>query len=228
MKNKCPNCGYEYNENDAYCAMCGIKLQNKTVENDNFLKNELENSYNNTLENIKIFEQKKEDKINKQNFNFSFLYDNVLFNFTIMMILISLLLGITLFGVIDKQNNKKDYLQFENYIANPQTIPELKQPSNFRELKADLKSIENFLTLYLKYSTDTKEKKNKVFANYMMQMEKLPHITNENLIKDDLDSCSVIKSFNKAKKCAKKVSSDLKTVGILAYNSGYLIYLYPD
>ncbi|MBR2069604.1 MAG: zinc ribbon domain-containing protein [Candidatus Gastranaerophilales bacterium] len=229
MKNKCPNCGYEYDDNDAFCAMCGIKLEKIEEENSEIIDNELNESKEATLDNIKVFfdAKNKENKEGLLNFNGS-LFDSPMFNFIIIMILISFLMCISLYLVIQKQNLKKSQMRYSNMIANPALIPELKEPKSYVDLRVNLADCENFLAMYLRNSQDTPEKKEQVFISYLKEMDKLPHITNENMVNDDLNSCSVIKSSAHAQRCAKEFSKDFKDVGIKAYSSYSTIYLYPD
>ena len=48
MKNKCPKCGFEYNEFDVFCARCGMKLSDnefteaKADRNTSFLKSKVD------------------------------------------------------------------------------------------------------------------------------------------------------------------------------------------
>ncbi|MBQ8475823.1 zinc ribbon domain-containing protein [bacterium] len=228
MKNKCPNCGYEYDDNDAYCAMCGVKLEkNEYVPKSE--DDEMKNSKDKALDNIKLFLDAKEEKkpSGLLNFNGS-LYDSAMFNFVVVMILISFVMCASLYLVIQKQNSKKLEMRYNNMISNPALIPELKEPESFLDLRVNLQSCENFLSMYLKNSKDTPEKKEQVFVSYLKEMDKLPHITNENMVKDDLDVCSVINSNQKAQKCAKKFTRDFKNVGIKAYSDYNTVYLYPD
>ena len=52
-------------------------------------------------------------------------------------------------------------------MNNPQQIPELKEPNRYSDLINNLSDVEAFLRLYLKYSPDSIEKKEQVFAAYL-------------------------------------------------------------
>lgn len=221
MKNKCPKCGYEYNDFDVFCARCGNKL-----ENDEILQNE---------EIVK--EEIIEDKIQKEpiqrtkfeffNSNAPRVYNGMLYNFiTYLVITCLLLIGITYYTV-EKQATKRAQLQFKNLMNNPQQIPRLTEPQNFDELSEQFNQTEKFLELYLKYSTDDKEKKEQVFNSFLKEINKLPHLTNENLLTGE-NECSSIVTVNKAKSCSIKFNKELKNVGIIAYPNRNTIYLYPD
>ena len=228
MKNKCPNCGFEHGENDAYCAMCGVKLESEDVQNEK-IENELSDSLETTLNNIKLFENKDDDEQPRDGINFKTnFFNNPMFNFIMIMILISLIMCCGLYSIIKKQDLLKLQMRYENMIKNPAQIPELKEPKSFLDLKTNLKSNENFLSLYLKYSSDSIQKKEQIFISYLKEMDKLPHITNETLAIDDLDFCSSVKTPSLAQKCAKKFSGEFKNVGVAAYSEHNIIYLYPD
>ena len=231
MSNKCPNCGYVYSKNDAYCAMCGTKLSAFFETDVDIDKNILESDDISENRNI-------ETKLNETEIRFDALAENAstnssiidsgLVNFVAVMLIICLAIATALFFIIRQQDNTKSRLRFNSMISNPASIPELKEPTSFLDLKTNLKSNEYFLLLYLKYSSDTDEKKEQVFISYLKEMDKLSHITNENMLNDDLDKCSTIDGISKAKKCAAKFSSDFKNVGVSAYYDRNTIYLYPN
>lgn len=230
MAKKCPNCGYQCNENDAYCAMCGVKLP-ETEENFSDDKNEIINeSTDATIENIESFfnnnSDNKSSSASELNFS-SKPRENSFMSFIALMLFVSLVMSGVLYSVIQSQNSKKLEMRYKNIIANPALIPELKEPDGLLDFKLNLKNCEEFLTLYLKYSNDSVEKKEQVFISYLKEMDKMPHMTNENLLHDN-NYCLSLKTSLQAKKCAKVYNDSLKDVGIFAYSNMNSIYLYPD
>ncbi len=229
---KCPNCGYKCADMDAFCAMCGTKLPNEYKdENIKTSDDNIQKSSELILQNMDDFSDDSQEKTINEDKNVDFdkrTLGPTLSSFIAIIISISLFMGFFLYLVIKKQESVKYRMRFNNMISNPALIPELKEPKNFLDLKVNLQSCENFLGLYLKHSNDPAEIKEQIFISYLIEMDKLPHITNENMVMDDLDSCSTINTSQKAQKCAKKISSNFKHVGILAYNDHNVIYLYPD
>lgn len=230
MSNKCPNCGYEYNDGDVFCAKCGTKLDFGVDIDNNDEIAKFEESKDKTIENMDSFSAESKQSLNNPFATYTPKNhaDSAMFGFAISMIVICILLSFVLYVVIARQTSKKLNLRYLNLISHPQLIPQLKEPSDFSELKNNLGDVEGFLSLYLKYSKDSYEKKEQVFTNYLTEMDKLPHITNENVVFDDLDECSVIKSQAKARSCAKKISNDFKNVGIVAFSDFNTVILYPD
>ncbi len=222
MKNKCPKCGFEYGEFDLFCARCGSKLsQENNVEPDNNLEDKKSSS------DFKLFfkERKKTEFFDSSKVNF---FDSVAFNLVICMIVAFIILVGVMYFAINKHTNYKNELYYKNLMMNPANIPELKEPSNYKDLTLNLKDVQNFLLIYLKYSNDSIEKKERIFVSYLDEMDKLSHITNENMFNDENDSCYNIKTSSRAKSCALRLNKELKDVGILAYSNYNTIYLYPN
>ena len=223
MKNKCPKCGFEYGEFDLFCARCGCKLEsdNKVVaqnQNDNI-----------PVPDLKLFfKENKSKKSELFNPNKRFVFDSLAFNLVVVMVIAALVLVGVVYFTTNKHNAYKTELYYKSLMLNPSNIPELKEPQNYNELMDNLSEVQNFLLLYLKYSNDPIEKKDSIFTSYLDEMDKLSHITNENMVKDENDSCYSIKSTSKAKSCAAKFTKEFKKAGVMAFSDYNIIYLYPD
>ena len=224
MKNKCPKCGFEYNEFDVFCARCGMKLSDnefteaKADRNTSFLKSK--------VDDIKVSHKDVKNRLSFAGKNV--FADSLALNLVICMLVISLILCGIMYFVLNKHNKYKSELNYRNLMSNPANIPELKEPSNYKELVDNLKDVQNFLLIYLKYSNDSIEKKERIFIAYLDEINKLPHITNENMITDESDVCFKIKTTSKAKYCAVRLTKQFKNIGVMAFSNYNTIYLYPD
>ncbi len=231
MKNKCPKCGFEYGEFDIFCSRCGFKFS----DGENAQK-QAQDDFEALKQNIfddagEIFNKNKKKEKNKKDFtkfDATKPYDGVMFNFALCLVAVACLFALILFVVIKKHNSKKQFLKYKNYINNPSQIPQFKEPASTKDFVKSLNSIEEFLFLYLKYSDDNIEKKQQVFAAYLKEIEKAPHLTNENLIKDQNDKCFKISDLKTGRYCVKRLDDEFKTLGVKPFLSNDVIYFYPD
>lgn len=223
MNNKCPKCGYEYNKDDIFCARCGYRL--RSLNNANEVKSEpMKDIIMGNLKEI-VHNKSTENKTNSGK-NIS---DSIAYNIAISMIIVSFMLIGVVFAITDKQNSHRQNLHYKSLISNPARIPELKEPKTFDELASNLKDVENFLTMYMSQSDNPQEKKEQIFALFLNEMDKMPHITNESVLIDDKNNqCANITGSIKAQKCADKLNKTFKNVGIKAYANFNTVYLYPD
>ncbi len=197
----CPRCGSEIKNNQKFCINCGYDLSEDVKELSN--KNSIyKKSYY------------KEEK--KSNINVDF---NYIFNLIFKIIFALILLFVGLIGLkfvshyISNNNFNTDKSKYELYMEDPSSIPELVQPESVQDLVKNLKDVQNFLVLYLKYSQDTTEQKAKVFDNYRQQLLKIETFSNENLLKEDIKNSTpqTKKEFNK---CASYYNKELAPVGL--------------
>lgn len=224
MKNKCPYCGNEFEDSDIFCSKCGQKIRRSNKEQNSKQKenNALEKATHSFLDNFDI---KKEEYFDSKAKN---ILNNPLISYGIFILTLCIVFALSLNIFISKQHENKLKLQYKNMINKPQLIPELKEPKNYFELAQSLEKTEQFLSLYLKYSTDSKEKKEKIFTNYLDEINKLPHITSENITDEKLNICNSIKSNIQAKNCAKKLNNLYKNTAASAYSNSNSVYLFPD
>lgn len=209
MTNKCPNCGFEYNDDDIFCSKCGSKLNSSESQTINQSLAQFETKELPQNDNIASFNKKVSD-------------NNTLFNTAIILLIILGIMCFIMFIILDKHNNHKETLQFKNLITNPSQIPILKEPSDYKQLALNLKNTEDFLLLYLKKSSDNTEKKEQIFSNYLNELDKLPNILNQKI--EDIEQCQ---SKNKAS-CVSSLNNTLKDTGAVAYTNFNSIYLYPN
>lgn len=226
MSKKCPNCGFGCGEYDVFCAKCGHRLDIGRDET-----NEFEELKKAALNNAKEFySDRKRTALNESAVNFkqAKFTDSPVFNFALCVLITACILAFVLYVTISGHNNKKEELRYKNLISNPAQIPELKEPSNFKELTANFYPVVDFLNLYLKFSKDSLEKKQQVFESYLNEVEKLPHLTNEALIDNDFDTCKMISNPKRAKYCVESYDKRFESIGIQAQSDGRLIYFYPN
>ena len=159
MKYRCPKCHNECNKGDIYCSKCGSKIIRDYIinEKDNINHNGLENTFNNNKGNvfssfISKFYKNSDNIFSYMLSNKNITYDSILMNIVICTVIISVVLAIVVFSFSDDHNTNKLNLQFNNYIQNPERIPELQEPKTFEELASNLSEVEKFLELFLKYS----------------------------------------------------------------------------
>ena len=193
----CPRCGHEIKNNQKFCINCGYEVA-KDIEENNFYKK----SY-----------YKKSFKKDSE-YNFSNLF-NILTKISLAIILIFVgFIGLKFIENYSFNNNlNMDKAKYENYIEDPSSIPELTQPESLQDLVKNLKDVQNFLVLYLKYSDDNSEDKAKVFDNYRKQLLKIETFSNENLLKEDIKN-SLPQTKKEFKKCASYYNKELAPVGL--------------
>ncbi len=214
MTNKCPNCGFEYGEEDIFCSRCGFKISfinSTTVREINKFTRE---NYNN-----------KEIKSSFSGKNVLKFFDNMALNAVIFMIVVLGVLCISLMVILSRHDNQRITLQYKNLIQNPAQIPMLKEPKTYIELSHNLKDVEDFLTLYLENSTDSQDRKNQIFASYLTQIQKMPNVLNQKFNPDTITEC---KSSKNAANCAKILNEKYNNRTVSVYLAGDIIYLYPN
>lgn len=224
MKNKCPNCGFEFEEFDIFCARCGQKVtQNIQEANTKDSQNETLNKTINSFMNN--FDNKKQEYFNPAAKNS---FSNSLTIYTVFILIICAVFAFSLNIFISKQQESKLKLQYKNMMNKPQLIPELKEPKSYSELAENLGKVELFLSLYLKYSADSQEKKEKIFTNYLDEINKISHISSENMTDEKISICNSIKSTKQLKNCSKKLNNLYKNTSIITYTNQNTIYLFPN
>lgn len=215
MNNKCPNCGFEYGEEDIFCSRCGhkiAKVENQTIREINKF----------TRENDVI---KNPEKSTFKRKNILKFFDNIAFSSVIFMIIILGVLCVSLLVILKGHDEQRVNLQYRNLINNPAQIPMLKEPSTYIQLNHNLKDVEDFLALYLKNSSDSADKKTQVFISYLNQIEKMPNVLNQKFIKENISECQ---NVNSASRCVSILNDKFKNRTIKAYLKSDTIYLYPS
>lgn len=201
----CPRCGKEIKNNQRFCVNCGYDLSEEinTEKQDDFYKKK--SYYKNPLE-------KKKFDINDIRFD-------VITGFLFKVFLTLVVIGAGVIGLKLAANYLpadaigNDRAKYEMYMEDPSSIPELTQPETLQDLIKNLKDVQTFLALYLKYSDDSDEDKAKVFDNYRKQLLKIEMFSNDNLLKEDIKNSlpQTKKDFNK---CAKYYNRLLSPVGL--------------
>ena len=201
----CPRCGKEIKNNQRFCVNCGYDLSEEinTEKQDDFYKKK--SYYKKPLE-------KKKFDINDIRFD-------VITGFLFKVFLTVVVIGAGVIGLKLAANYLpadaigNDRAKYEMYMEDPSSIPELTQPETLQDLIKNLKDVQTFLALYLKYSDDSDEDKAKVFDNYRKQLLKIEMFSNDNLLKEDIKNSlpQTKKDFNK---CAKYYNRLLSPVGL--------------
>ncbi len=202
----CPRCGKEIKNNQRFCINCGYDLS-KDVE----MSKEKDNS---------DFYQKKSYYKNPQQYSLNKNIQleaiaNFLFKlFLTILVLFAGWVGLRILGhYVSNDNLHDDKAKYEAFMENPSSIPELAQPETLQDLIINLKDVQNFLVLYLKYSDDSAEEKSKVFDNYRKQLLKIEAFSNDNLLKEDIKN-SLPQTKKEFKKCAAYYNKELAPVGL--------------
>ncbi len=227
MKINCPKCNNECNSGDFYCSRCGCKLISDNSLTAKALRKIEKELNKNSDDKNNIHREAVSTSAESLSFKKNNAFDNVLINIIICTLIISIALSGIVVTTFGKHNTKKMNLQFNNYIQNPERIPEFKEPKSFEELASNLIGIENFLELFLKYSDESQDKLEQVFISYLVEMEKLPHITSDTMT-SEIKACNSIKTFSAAKKCAARLNKEFSNSGFKAFTNSKSVYLYPD
>lgn len=201
----CPRCGKEIKNNQRFCVNCGYDLSEEisAEKQDDFYKKK--SYYKNPVE--------------KKNFDINDIRFDVITGFLFKVFLTVVVIGAGFIGLKLATNYLpadvigNDRAKYEMYMEDPSSIPELTQPETLQDLIKNLKEVQTFLALYLKYSNDSDEDKAKVFDNYRKQLLKIEMFSNENLLKEDIKNSlpQTKKEFNK---CAKYYDKLLAPVGL--------------
>ena len=239
MKKICPSCNYETENDDIFCPKCGNKLELKDNEEliekeKEFIKEENEKkdssvaqSQRATLENMNFFLDAKKTEKAPSFGSLGSMYDGGVLNFVVSLIIVSVVLFAFSYLIIQRQAASKLELRYKSMISNKH-IPLLKNPTDFTSLDKNIRDVEQFLSLYLKFSNDSIQKKEQIFISYLFEVDKFVNITSENMVKDDLDKCSSIQTHAQAQKCASKFSQDFSNTSIMAYALDDSVYLAPN
>lgn len=201
----CPRCGREIRNNQRFCINCGydisedLKLEKEKIKSESNYK-----SYYKTpiKKNFSI-----------QDIRFDVITGFIFKIFLTFIVISAMIIGIKLIiSHIPTDNLAIEKEKYEMYMAEPSTLPELTQPETLQDLVKNLKDVQNFLVLYLKYSDDSTENKSLIFDNYRKQILKIETFSNENLLKEDIKNSlpQTKKEFNK---CAKHYNKVLAPVG---------------
>jgi len=228
MENNCPKCGYKCSEDAIYCAKCGYKL-------DGSLNKILEDGAHDKLPNINFvqdmfrrFAADKDIKILTSSKTQEEKTDNAYMTIILAFILISGLMFLGTNFALSKQSAEKFKLQYQNMVANPQLIPELKTPLNYKELIKNLREVQSFLVLYLKYSQDSFEIKEQIFTAYLKELSKLAYLSSDLTMLNEYPECSDLNKGKISNSCVSKINKEFEKVGIIAFSDKNSIYLFPD
>lgn len=217
MAKKCPRCNSECGENDKFCSQCGSRLFD---EDKIDIKKAIEQ-----FETSSAYVQTKKLKTRFSSENVKKLFENTALSTCIFLIALLCAFCFIMFFILDNHQNQKELLQYKNLMENPSQIPLLKEPASYSELSDNISSVEKFLLMYLKNSSDTDDKKNSIFANYLSELDKLPNVLNEKFSPQDIQECSFLKS---ADACCTLLNDKFSNTAIKAYNYAGSIFLYPD
>ena len=213
----CPRCGKEIRNNQRFCINCGYDLST-----DIAMEKEKESFYNRKS-------YYKNPQIKKQ-FSFSDIRFDIITGFLFKILLSFVVIFAIFLGLrytshlVPTDKISLDKSKYEMYMSDPSSIPELVQPETVQGLVTNLRDVQNFLVLYLKYSNDSQEDKDKTFENYRKQLLKIEAFSNDNLLKEDIKN-SIPQTKKDFVKCAKYYNRVLAPVGLkIASDSAYAKY----
>ena len=203
----CPRCGKELKNNQRFCINCGYDLSEELSS----IKNNQDDFY----KKKSYYKQPKEKKgVDVNNIRFDIITGFFFKVFLTVVVIGAGVVGLRLMSnYLPTDTLGNDRAKYETYMQDPSAIPELTQPETLSDLISNLKDVQNFLVLYLKYSDDSAEDKSKVFDNYRKQLLKIETFSNDNLLKEDIKNSlpQTKKDFNK---CAKYYNKLLAPVGL--------------
>ena len=213
----CPRCGKEIRNNQRFCINCGCDLSdeiNMGKDNkDDFYKSK--SFYKNSAQ------QKNEINNEKIKLIAGYIVKGILAVATVCLLALG---GKVFMDYLPTDSINNEQAKFEAYMDDPSSIPELVQPESLQDLVKNLKEVQTFLALYLKYSDDSEEEKGKVFDNYRKQILKIETFSNENLLKEDIKN-SIPQTKKEFEKCAKYYNKILAPVGLkIVSDSAYAKY----
>lgn len=175
----CPNCNHQCNDDDIYCPRCASKLYDSNVDisqiNESLKKTD---AFDDVKDKVKIRENKLSEYFTASKTS---IFENSLFTFLIYLIVMFVLVAMVLFFILNTHNEKKARLDYKNLIENPSLIPKINDTKSYSELLDDFKSTQKFLLLYFRYSRDSIDKKQQIFAKYLDELDKLSYISTVNM-----------------------------------------------
>ena len=194
----CPRCGKELIENSVFCQYCGHKFENKGE--DIYSHSYYKDSYKKSNKNV----SKEYSLMN------SFLKG--FFGMIIVcLVILGLLVGKNLLG---NDIPSLDRMKYQQYVENPSMIPELTQPETYRGFIDNLKDVQMFLELYLKYSDDSIDTKLETFDKYRKELLKFQNFNNTNLLQENV-SFQIPRDKKEFKAIQKEYSKTLSKVGLM-------------
>jgi len=206
----CPRCGKEVKNNQKFCINCGYDLSEDLKE------------YKSDIYSKSYYKQPK------QKFDFSKLIILGGFLFKLFLLIVALMVALSGLKIMSSYMSfdsfTNDKAKYNSYMETPAQIPELLPPQSLQDMVNNLKDVQTFLNLYLRYSNDTMEEKQKVFDTYRKQILKIEMISNDNLLKEDIGN-SMPQTKREFKKCAKYYNKILAPVGMyLVSDTAYSKY----
>ena len=199
----CPRCGKEAKNKQNFCIGCGCNLSEdiKEEENQNL---ESKSAHKESPQNTFSIVDRGTEAI------IGFLYKALLS----IVIIIGMVQVVKFVGNnLPSHHLKIEKSTYEKYTQCPTTIPELTQPQTLQNLVNNLRDVQNFLILYLKYSDDSVDKKTEIFKNYRKQIKVIETMSNENLLKEDIAS-SLPQTDKEFKAVASHYNKILAPVGL--------------
>lgn len=198
----CSNCGKEIGPDTKFCPFCGHEVaQGQNQQDDIYSHSYYKEGYGQPAEKHKHNE-------------FSFL--EVFFKGVGTTIILLLCIVGVLFIKNYISGDIFDFNRsaYEKYVENPSIIPELTQPQTLEGLVKNLKEVQYFLELYLKYSDDDMDVKLETFDRYRKELLKLQNFNNTNILNGDV-KYKIAKTEKEFKTLQKRYSKQLSKVGLM-------------
>ena len=239
MTNKCSNCGFEYGEFEVICPRCGAKIEpdfqpEETIQEEEIIQTQVADD-DKQLDDE--FTSMPKMVFNDKDFRMSDINDNPiaqkLFEKPIFIYVIFITIVITaavliLQYFVAEQTKEQAVLRFSNYAANPQKIPLLNEPKTYSQLKKELTDVEKFLRDYMRFSGEPSDKRDSIFASYLKELEKLPHISTSTLIDDSMPKCAKVDSAKDVRMCAESLNKYFEHSSVNVFYDYDSVYLYPN
>ena len=196
----CPKCGKELMDGANFCQFCGFKMTQNSTNDDIYSHSYYKDGY------------KKSHKKETEEFSFlSTFFKGVAGMFIFCLLVFALLLGK---NYISGDLFSFDKVKYNQYIENPSSIPELTQPESLRGFIDNLKDVQDFLEMYLKYSDDSIEVKMETFDKYRKELLKFQNFDNANLLQENV-TYQIPRDKSEFIKIQKQYSKLLSKVGLM-------------
>ena len=195
----CPKCGKELMNGANFCQYCGYKIESGE-NNEIYSHSYYKDSY------------KKSETNKKEGFSYlSSFMTGIAAMFIICTAVFGLLLGK---NYLSGDLFSFDKMKYQEYVENPSSIPELTQPETLSGFIDNLKDVQTFLELYLKYSEDDIETKMETFDKYRKELLKFQNFNNSNLLQENV-TYQIPGDKKEFRKIKKQYDKMLSSVGLM-------------
>lgn len=198
----CPKCGKEIMDGAKFCQFCGYRMDEQP-EDEIYSHPYYKDSYKKHAKSVK----KEPEKVSLV----ASFFKGVAGMLVILLLILGVIIGKTyltgeLFGF--------DKMRYEQYVEDPSSIPELTQPENLSDFIDNLKDVQDFLALYLKFSDDDMDTKMETFDKYRKELLKFQNFNNTNLLQENV-TYQIPRDKKEFEQTKKQYDKILSKVGLM-------------